>query len=117
MFWENEPQNLIERGAELDGGRRDELLKMGPQCRPFAAKNRLQPLRKTMLELGMGGSEWVAQFSAGFPIIGSASEGGVYRRKGGPPPPISRSDRLEGDPERYEARMSSSTSPRNSRLL
>ena len=115
-MWRDALQELRERGAQLEGERRDELLRVDPRRRPFAAKIYLPLLRKTMFGLEMGGSEWVDQFLAGFAIIGPVSEGGVYPRKGGPSPPIPRPELLAGAPERCGARMLSRISPFDSRL-
>ena len=89
-MWRDALQKFREREAELEGERRDELLRVDPQCRPFASKIHHPLLRETMIGLKMGDSEWVVQFLAGFPITGSVSEAGARPRKFDPPPPISR---------------------------
>ena len=103
-------------GCRTRGRRRSGLLEIDPQRRPFAAEILLPLLQEAMLDLGMGGSKWVDQFLTGFPITGSVSEEGVYPKKGDPPPPISRSDLLDGAPEGRKIRMSSRTSPFDSGL-
>ena len=69
-----------------------------------------------MIRLGIGGSEWVDQFLAGFPHIGPVSEEVAYSRKGDPSPRISRPEVLEGAPERCSVPISSRTSPCDARL-
>ena len=115
-FWENARKKLKERGAEPEGERRGELLRVDPQCRPFVSKIHPPLFRETMLEVGTGALECVDQFLAGFPTTGSAPEEGAYSTKGDSPPPVSRSEILEGAPERCRARLSSRLPPFDSRL-
>ena len=78
-----------ESGTGLEGERSRELLGVDSQCWPFASKIHLPRLQETLLGLGMGGSGWVNQFIAGFPLIGTVGEEGVYPLKDDPPRPQS----------------------------
>ena len=46
----------------------------------------------------LGGESWADQFATGFPLVGAASEGGVYRTERDILLPISESEILEGAP-------------------
>ena len=55
-FWENALRELRGRGAELEGERREELLRVDPRGRPFASTIHHPLPKETMVELEMGGS-------------------------------------------------------------
>ena len=114
--WNLALKKLRRRAAELEGQRKRELGEIDASLRPFAAKVHLPLLRETLQDLGMGGSAWVDQFAAGFPLVGSVGEEGVYPLKGDPPPPIPVGLLLEGASARCRKRMSARLSSHDARL-
>ena len=104
------------RAAELQSGRRRELLKVGPRRSSFASKMHLPLLGDTLIGLGMGGEDGANQFISGFPLIGSQSEEGVYPLKRDAPPLILAPEMLQGAPERCRSGMSPRKSARDPKL-
>ena len=76
----------------------------------------LPVLREALAELGVGGGNWVDQFTSGFPFIGAVPEGSVYHLTQENSLPIPDSELLDTAPEGRKARMSSRKSPRDSEL-
>lgn len=102
--------------AELEGERRLEIEAVASQCKLSDSKLRPPLLRDCPVVSGIAGRSWVAQFTSGFPMIGTVSEGGVYRLTQKIASPVSESELLDGAPGRRKARIFPRKSPRDSEL-